>query len=338
MRTWRCLFVLLVAVPGLGCGPGAAVPDATPAHAAEGRADADAGWVAGKTQPAAGHVAVIAPAVLHPVEEVLVRVGDRVKKGQPLVKLDDDEPQADVRGKRAALDELRAGLARLKAEPRQEEQDEAEATLENCRAATRASRELLERLEPLWNKGSIPEQRYHEARSALSRCQAEERAAAARLGRLRKRPFELEVAELEARVAAAAEAVKSAEAELEHYTVTAAIDGVVASLEVSPGTVSRPGTTVWGEVLDRSVLDVRCDLTPQQADRVAVGQAAEVAQEGRPDAPWKGKVTVVGIAADPRSGRVPVLVQVSDGEKPPRCYVEVKVRFAGGPTPRPDRP
>src|SRR5262249_17849585 len=155
-----------------------------------------------------------------------------------------------VRAKKAALAELRAGLARLKAEPRQEEQNEAQASLENSRVCTQEQRQLLERLEPLWRKGSIPEQRYYEVRASVLKCEADQRAAQARLQRLVKRPFEQEVAELQARVVAAEENVKAAEAELEHYTVTAAIEGVVSELDVCPGTVSRPGTSVWGEILD----------------------------------------------------------------------------------------
>src|SRR5205823_11078602 len=65
--------------------------------------------VSGKTQPVPGRVGHIAPAVLHPVTGVLVALGDRVKAGQRLVTLDADEPEAEVRAKRAALAELEAG-------------------------------------------------------------------------------------------------------------------------------------------------------------------------------------------------------------------------------------
>src|SRR5262249_1029144 len=58
----------------------------------------------GRTQCVPGRRGIIAPVVLHPVIEVLVGLGDRVKKGQPLVKLDADEPEADVRARKAALE------------------------------------------------------------------------------------------------------------------------------------------------------------------------------------------------------------------------------------------
>jgi multidrug resistance efflux pump len=278
----------------------------------------------GKTQPAPGKAAKIAPAVLHPVEEVHVTVGDRVKKGQVLVKIDDDEPAADVRARKAAVAELEASLARLKAEPRQHDIEEAEAVVAAYLVSSKAAKSLLDRLEPAWAKGSISEQRYHDARADTDRAQADHRAADARLKRLRKRPYEHEVAELTAKLAGAKEALKSAEAELEHYTLTAPIDGVITSLDVVPGTVSRPGTTTWGEILDLSVIDVRCEVTPEEADQISVGQAAEVRRGLRSEV-LKGQVAHVGIAADRQTGKIPVLVRLKNPDNRLRCYIDVSV-------------
>src|SRR5262249_13458527 len=60
--------------------------------------------VMGRTRCIAGNKAIIAPTVLHPVEEIHVALGDRVKKGDKLVQLDADEPKADVRAKEANLE------------------------------------------------------------------------------------------------------------------------------------------------------------------------------------------------------------------------------------------
>src|SRR5947209_288018 len=60
--------------------------------------------VLGKAKCIAGNKAIIAPTVLHPVDEIHVALGDRVKKGDKLVQLDADEPKADVRAKEANLE------------------------------------------------------------------------------------------------------------------------------------------------------------------------------------------------------------------------------------------
>jgi HlyD family secretion protein len=303
-------------------------PEAEATQAAS-RADPDV--FPGKTQPAPGRSARIAPAVLHPVVEVLVKPGDRVKKEQRLVELDADEPKADLASKKAALEAARASLARLRAEPREEEIREAEAMLKVADVVLREARRYLERIRPGWEQGIVPEQRYHEARANLARGEAEHRAATARLAKLNRRAFAQEVAELTAKVAEAQANVKSMEAELEHYTVVAPIDGIVSWLDVNLGTVARPGTTVWGEILDLSEIDVRCEVPPDVAGRLSPGETAEVLVRDERGTRLTGKIAVVGIAADPASrGGIPVLVRLPNRDGRLRCYVEVRVRLPGG--------
>jgi membrane fusion protein (multidrug efflux system) len=134
-------------------------------------------------------------------------------------------------------------------------------------------------------------------------------------------------AESDARAAQAA--VESAQAELEHYVVTALIDGVVSRLEVHPGTVSRPGTSVWGEIVDVRELDVRCELPPAGADALALGQNVQITMDSAGDRRWQGKVVFISPEADKHTGLVPVLVRMANPDCRIRANVAVKVRFAG---------
>ena len=285
--------------------------------------------VTGKTQPVPNRRAIIAPAVLHPVIQVLVEPGDQVKRNQVLIKLDADEPHADVRARQAVLAALKASLARLKAQPHEEQRAEFRAAADSAHVSAQHARQRLERMAPY--QTAIPEQSYREAQAALTRFEAEERAAMARLQQLLKKPISFEIAELEARIAAAKAALESAQGELEHYTLTAPITGTISWLDVAPGTVSRPGTSVWGEILDLQQIDVRCDVAPEQADMLRVGHETEVRQGRRSDYGWKGRVVGVGIAADRQTGRVPVRVRLTNPHERLRCYVEVKVRFRPEP-------
>jgi membrane fusion protein (multidrug efflux system) len=229
--------------------------------------------VAGRTQCVPNRKAIIAPVPLHPVEEVLVAVGDRVKKGQPLVKLDSDEQQAEVRARKAALEN--AGIA--------------------LNEALRY-RSAIEK-----HADAIPEHKHHEVRVAALKAENDQRAAKA--------------------------ALESAEAELEHYTVVAPIDGVLNRLDVHVGMVSRPGTTIWGEILDLSEIDVRCELSPDQADAVAISQAAEVRSVKKKELFGVGRVTFIGFSADKTSGLIPVVIRLPNPKWRLRCEVPVQVRF-----------
>jgi multidrug resistance efflux pump len=327
MRLTSWLLIASCLASAAGCGRTTVAVAARQSSTAS-RSGASAVWeVAGKTQPVPGCIAQIAPVVLHPVEEVFVVAGQRVKKDDKLVRIDDDEPRADLRAREATLKEMEASLERLKRDPRLHDQEEARATLEASCLSREYAENQFKRMRPLWRAGAVAEQRYHESLLNRKKSQADQRAAAARLEKLLKRPFEWEINEAQARIHTARANVDSAKAELEHYLLQAPISGVISWLDVHPGTVSRPGTSLWGEILDLRQIDVRCDLTPQQADRVVKGQRAEVATERLT---LVGKVVMVGIAADRQTGLVPVLVRLANANERLRCYVPVKVRFANG--------
>ena len=236
--------------------------------------------VAGRTQCMLTRKCSIAPVPLHPVTEVLVEPGSRVKKGQALVKLDDDEPKADVRAKQAAL-------------------ECAELVLQEARRRLAAA-------EKPYRTGALPEQTYYEIRVAALKAEKVERAAKALLD--------------------------SARAELEHFEVAAQIDGVVSWLNVHPGMVSRPGTTVWGEILDLREIDVHCALTLEQVEQVGVGQTGEVKKKGRNDVFGTGRVVFVGIAVDSKSALVPVHLRLHNPDEGLRSEEPVHVRFTIDPT------
>jgi RND family efflux transporter MFP subunit len=231
--------------------------------------------VLGHTRCMISHRGIISSPILRPVVEVLVGPGDRVKKGQVLIKLYDLEPQAKVRAR--------------------------EKELRSIEAKARYSRRNLDNAERSRSTGAMPENAYNDIRAiALSN---------------------------EAQVPAAEAELALAQSELKLYTVTAPIDGEIAWLDVSPGTVTWPGSLVWGEVIDLRELDVRCELSLAQVERLAVGQSAEIWLDGKAEAAGTGKIVFVGKVANRTSGLIPIVVRVANPEERLRAEITVKVRF-----------
>src|SRR5260370_5467929 len=184
----------------------------------------------------------------------------------------------------------------------------------------------MERVREFGTSGALSEKIYFEGMATRARLEADERAAGARLEKLFKLPIQEEIVELEAKIQSAKGSLEAEKAELEHYTVQAALDGVITRLDVNVGMVSRPGTTSWGDILDLRELDVRCELTPKQADKAVLGQKAEVYAPGDQARVWPGKCPYIGLAPK-QAGRIPVLIRVPNPQETLRSNVEVKVRF-----------
>ncbi len=231
--------------------------------------------VPGKTRCMIARRGIIASPILRPVVEVLVGPGERVTKGQALIKLYDVEPQSKVRARESELKSI-----------------ESKARL------TRRNLDLAERSQ---GTGALPETSYNEIRATALSNEAQAQAAAAELS--------------------------LAQGELKLYTVTAAIEGDIAWLDVSPGTVTWPGSLIWGEIVDLRELDVRCELSPVQAEQVAVGQSAEVWLDGKPEAAGAGKVVLISKTADRNTGLVLVVIRLANPQQRFRAEVPVKVRF-----------
>lgn len=279
----------------------------------------------GQTTYAPGRRAEIAPTVMHPVIRILVQPGDVVKAGQPLVEIDSEEPAAAYQAQQAEVVEKRSALARLKAYPRTQERAEAEAQLQSAEIAGKAAKEYLDRLTELRRNDAVSERQFIEQQTVFQQAEADRRAAAARLDYLLNQPVEHELAEAEAQVKAAEAEAAAAKHQLSHYSVRAAIDGIVARLDVALGSVHEAGTNTWGEIVDLREVDVRVNLSPQELRRVDRTQPVEI---GLPelDDRWTAKVAYVSPVADPESGRIPVVLRVTnaDGRLPVNVFVTAK--------------
>jgi multidrug resistance efflux pump len=283
--------------------------------------------VTGKTAPAPGHIAEIATNVMHPVVRVLVQPGDRVRAGQVLVELDADEPKAEVRAKQALVKQLTASLARLKALPRREERAEAKANLEEAEAAVGASRQIVTRLESLRQHDAVSAREYIMQEMTLRQAEARQRQAQSKLDYLLNYPYEQEIVAAEHELAVAVAEAEAAEHDLEHYTIYAAGDGILTRLDVAPGSVIRPGTKVWGEIVDLSELDVRVELTPGQIHEIDRAQPCRVEHRDF-EQDWEARFVFASPAANPETGLVPVVLRISNAGESLLCGLPVTVTFS----------
>jgi HlyD family secretion protein len=186
----------------------------------------------------------IYPEVSGPITEVLVEEGAKVHKGDALLRIDDSVQRATVEAQQSQAEAARTLLAELKAEPRRENLEVAAAQVENARATLKNAEDQLAKQERSY---SIEPKSV--SRDALDNSRNAQRIAATNLAVVEKQ-YELtragawsyDVQNQEKQYIALAKAAASSAALLAKYTLRAAADGVVRSIQATVGSyVSSQG-------------------------------------------------------------------------------------------------
>jgi multidrug resistance efflux pump len=194
------------------------------------------------------------------VEKVWVTVGQSVKAGDPLVKL-------DTRALDALHDERHAELA-----AREAGVGTARARARKARAGLSDVQRTLRFAESVSDPRSISVEELTRRRSSVEIAEAEVGAADA------------EVVAAEAAVLAARAALQSVETDLERSTVTAPIDGQILQLRIRAGEYAMAGasSSPWLVLGRTDPLHVRVDIDEHEGWRVKPGARAEAQVRGNP--------------------------------------------------------
>jgi HlyD family secretion protein len=174
-------------------------------------------WVeaVGEVRPR-GETAVSAQ-VQAEVRRVLVRPGQRVRRGEPLLELDDRDLQARLAQGRHDLVAMGSALKRA-----YQGQERAQAAFDLARAE-------FGRIEALQTQGAAAVQELDQARAGFLVARAESGQA------------EQSIQELKAQQSRLEQRIQELTVALGHTTITASEDGIIARRSVEPGDVVQPG-------------------------------------------------------------------------------------------------
>src|SRR5689334_1459200 len=180
-----------------------------------------------------------------PISQILVKEGERVRKGQLLARLENVQPEADLNAQRAALASAEADSSAAEASLKAADEairtqqaliDRAKADLEHSRIELQRGRDLLK--EQLIAQQDFASRKathdasvaaVHEAETRLTQARAQREQVAAQLTSAQRR-----VAQANALVARYSD-VRA------RYDIMAPLDGVVTNLPVRAGETVVPG-------------------------------------------------------------------------------------------------
>jgi HlyD family secretion protein len=242
--------------------------------------------------------------------EILVKEGDRVRRGQLLAKIEDVQPAADVQAQQAALSSSEADSAASEAGVRaaDENLNTLQADIDRNRADLARMKSDFERAESLFKDQLMAGQEFElkkatyeaqlavvrqsEARLVQARAQREQTAA--QLNSSQKR-----IGQVRANLARATDV-------LHKFNAYAPLDGVVTNLPVRVGEtvvmgIQNSAASTIMTIADMSLITAEVKVDESDIVNVKLDQIADITIDAIPNRTFKGHVIEIGNTAILRS-------------------------------------
>ena len=218
------------------------------------------------------------------IEEVQVKEGQRVSKGDPLFVIDRRTLKAQLLGAQARLEAAKARLAQAKALPKAETLAQAQARVDQSRAAVNDAQGRLDRLLAIGEAGALSRNERPTREFELANAKARLAEAEANLDFVRKGTYPEDLRVIEAEVAASEAEVGTIRTELDRCVARAPIDAHVLRIDARPGqyAAAGPGAKTQMTLGDLTPLHIRVDIDELDAWRFSEkGKAIASLRGGR---------------------------------------------------------
>jgi HlyD family secretion protein len=263
-----------------------------------------------------------------------VEKGDRVKQGQMLVRLEDEEFRARVTEAQGQLNSLKARLAALENGSRPEETARSQADLEQVRADMDNARVSLNRTRSLVEQGVMSKQTLDDAQARYDSQVAkfasyEKTNALVRIG-----PRREDIDAMRAQVKQAEGTLAFAQTQFDNTIISAPISGAILERNVergefvTTGFVSDRGAKGYVvSMADLGDLQVELDITQTDFARLGSRQPAIITTDAYPDRKYQGEITEISPEANRQKATVQVKVKVLKPDEYLRPEMNASVAF-----------
>ncbi|MDR3556062.1 MAG: HlyD family efflux transporter periplasmic adaptor subunit [Syntrophobacteraceae bacterium] len=241
------------------------------------------------------------------IQSILVREGDRVKKGQVLGTLQKERLKASVDEARARVEAQREVVARLERGSRPEEIDQARANVDSAKADLTNARLLYERASKTSVSGATSGQDRDSAKAAFEMAEGRLRVNQKALELAVKGPRQEDKAQARATLRADEANLALLGQDLAYATLVSPTDGVVQNRILEPGEMASPQRPV----LDIAITNpkwVRVYVSEPDLGKLHQGMKAQVSTDSFPGKVYNGWVGFIS----PSASFTPKSVETTD--------------------------
>jgi HlyD family secretion protein len=276
-----------------------------------------------------------------------VEKGDKVKEGQVLVRLEDQEFRASYEQSRGALENAQAYLDELQHGSRPEEIQEAQHNLDEAQATLVNDKLTLDRTKQLAGGGVVSRQQLDDATAKFESDQQRVNSLERVFQLMKLGPRAEEVARAKGAVAQAQGQLDYAKSQLDATVIRAPVTGTILDRTAEKGELitaqfaSAAAGGPQGSVVSLADLqDLQVELDIAQADFARLGptQKAKVTTDAYPDKEYDGVIAQISPEANRQKATVQVKVQVLNPDKYPsiqlRPEMNATVKFLADEAPK----
>lgn len=244
------------------------------------------------TVPTNGRVEPMEPFQAHAqvpgvVEKIYVHIGDKVKKGDLLLRMQDSDAVSRLATAKSSLSSAEASLHDLQQGGTQEERLSMEADLTRAQQQKEEAQKSLSALQQLQQKGAASasevaaaEQRLQSATTSLKNIQQ----------RQTNRYSSTDKSKVQAQVSDARAAVSAAQSTYSNANIRTPIDGTVYSIPVTDYDFVNAGEPLM-DVADLKRIQVRAYFDEPEIGKLAIGQAVKILWDAKPNQVWHGHIS-----------------------------------------------
>ncbi len=294
------LLLLLVVTVSITAGgwwytrnrPGSAEPT-TRTATVQRRDFASSVLTTGAVQPQVGAEVRVGARISGKVAQLRANIGDQVTRGQVIAELEKDDLTAVVAQRQAELELVEAKHSAVKTLLPKEIR-KAELEMARWQATCSLGEKEIDREARLLESDATSKQTYEQAQERLAVAQAQ-MAVAEKAHELVEARYEEDLKQATAEIDRARAALSNAQVQLSYATITAPIDGVIASVSTQEGETVAAGmqAPTFVTIIDLQRLQVDAYVDEVDIGKIQPGQEALFTVDTFPSREFKGRVSAI---------------------------------------------
>ena len=265
-----------------------------------------------------------------------VEKGDKVKEGQVLVRLEDQEFQAQYQQARGAVDSAKARLMQMERGSRPEEIQQADHNLSEARAAAMNDKINLERARDLFAQGVVSKQSLDDAAAKYDASQQRMNSLQQSFQLAKLGPRSEEVLRARGDLLQAEGQMAYAKSQLDATVIRAPVSGTIlertaekgelVTAQFASGAEGGPRGSVVA-LADLNDIQVELDIAQDDFAKLSPKQEGIVTLDAFKDRSYKGEIAEMSPEANRQKATVQVKVQILQPDSYLRPEMNASVQF-----------